>query len=114
MLLIHIVDDWKVATGDIATVNLEAGSRRLRQAGQALLREAEARVRQAGVPVTTVLLEELGLPVGACIVQRARDCQLISSYAERTGAVACARCFWAATQNHLATHACTDPSPPRL
>lgn len=73
MLLIHIVDDWKVATGDIATVNLEAGSRRLRQAGQALLREAEARVRQAGVPVTTVLLEELGLPVGACIVQRARD-----------------------------------------
>jgi nucleotide-binding universal stress UspA family protein len=73
MMLIHVVDDWKVAAGDIAAVNLEAGSRTLRLAGQALLREAEARVRQAGVPVNTVLLEGLGLRVGACIVQRAQE-----------------------------------------
>lgn len=73
MLLIHVVDDWEVAAGDIAAVNLEAGSRKLRQVGQALLREAEARVRQASVPVNAVLLEELGLRVGACIVQRARE-----------------------------------------
>jgi nucleotide-binding universal stress UspA family protein len=73
MLLIHVVDEWKVAAGDIAAVNLEVGSRSLRQAGQALLGEAEARVRRAGVPVNTLLLEELGLSVGACIVQRARE-----------------------------------------
>jgi nucleotide-binding universal stress UspA family protein len=71
--LIHVVDDWKVAAGDIAAVNLEAGSRRLREAGHALLGQAEARVRQAGVPVSSLLLEEMGLPVGACIVKRARE-----------------------------------------
>lgn len=73
ILLIHVVDDWEVAAGDIAAVNLDAGSRKLRQVGQDLLREAEARVRQASVPVNAVLLEELGLRVGACIVQRARE-----------------------------------------
>jgi len=73
LMLLHVVDDWKVAAGDIAAANIEAGSQRLREAGQALLREAEERVRQAGVPVNAVLFEEFGLPVGACIVQRARE-----------------------------------------
>jgi nucleotide-binding universal stress UspA family protein len=73
LLLIHIVDDWPAAAGDIAAVNLEAGARRLREAGAAVLREAQTRAQTAGVPVKTALIEELGASVGACIVQRARD-----------------------------------------
>ena len=73
LMLIHVVDDWKVAAGDIAAVNLEAGAKSLREAGRALLNDAEARVRESGLPVTSLLLEEMGLPVGASVVQRARD-----------------------------------------
>lgn len=73
ILLIHVADEWKVAAGDIAAVNLEAGAQRLREAGTTLLQEAEARVRQAGVSVNSVLIEEIGVPVGACVVQRARE-----------------------------------------
>ena len=73
ILLLHVVDEWKVAAGDIAAVNLASGAQGLRETGSALLHEAEARVRNAGVSVTSVLLEEIGLPVGACVVQRARE-----------------------------------------
>ncbi len=73
LLLVHVVDDWPSAAGDIAAVNLEAGAKRLRDAGAAVLREAEARAQSAGVPVKTALIEELGASVGACIVQRARE-----------------------------------------
>ena len=100
MLLIHIVDDWKVATGDIATVNLEAGSRRLRQAGQALLREAERASspgRRAGHPRPARGVGTYQRAPASCNARE--NVKLISSYAERTGAVACAGCFWAATQN---------------
>ena len=73
ILVMHVVDEWRVAAGDIAAVNLDAGAQALREAGAELLKEAEAQVRAAGVSVETVLLEELGTPVGECIVQRARQ-----------------------------------------
>lgn len=73
VLLIHVVDEWPLAAGDIAAVNLDVGAQRFREDGRALLREAEGRVRHAGVAVTSVLLEELGVPVGECIVNRARE-----------------------------------------
>ncbi len=73
ILLLHIVDEWRVAAGDIAAVNLEAGSKSLREAGAELLEQAESQARQAGVSVETALVEELGKPVGECIVQRARE-----------------------------------------
>ncbi|MHB1872191.1 MAG: universal stress protein [Steroidobacteraceae bacterium] len=73
ILVMHVVDEWRVAAGDIAAVNLDAGAKALREAGAELLKEAEAQARAAGVSVETVLLEELGTPVGECIVQRARQ-----------------------------------------
>lgn len=75
ILLLHVVDEWRVAAGDIAAVNLDAGSKALREAGAQLLKQAEEQVREAGIPVQTVLLEELGVPVGECIVQRAQQWQ---------------------------------------
>lgn len=73
ILLLHVVDEWPVAAGDIAAVNLDAGSKAMREAGAELLKKAEAQVRKAGVSVETALLEELGTPVGECIVRRARE-----------------------------------------
>lgn len=73
ILLLHVVDEWRVAAGDIAAVNLDAGAKALRDAGAELLKQAEARVREAGISVKTALVEELGVPVGECIVQRARQ-----------------------------------------
>lgn len=73
ILLLHVVNDWPVAAGDIAAVNLEAGSKALREAGAELLTRAEEQVRAAGLTVHRALVEELGVPVGECIVQRARE-----------------------------------------
>lgn len=73
ILLLHVVNEWKIASGDIAAVNLEAGARRLREIGQDLLQEAESRVRGAGVSAKSALIEEIGVAVGACVVQRARE-----------------------------------------
>ena len=73
ILLLHVVDEWRVAAGDIAAVNLDAGAKALREAGAELLKQAEDRVREAGIRVQTALVEELGIPVGECVVQRARQ-----------------------------------------
>lgn len=73
ILLLHVVDEWRVAAGDIAAVNLDAGSKALREAGAELLQKAAAQVREAGLEVETALVEELGTPVGECIVRRARE-----------------------------------------
>ena len=73
ILLLHIVDEWRVAAGDIAAVNLDAGSKALREAGAQVLKQAEEQVREAGITVQTTLLEELGIPVGECIVRRAQQ-----------------------------------------
>lgn len=73
ILLLHVVDEWRVAAGDIAAVNLDAGSKALREAGAQVLKQAEEQVREAGITVQTVLLEELGIPVGECIVRRAQQ-----------------------------------------
>jgi nucleotide-binding universal stress UspA family protein len=73
LLLMHVVDEWPLAAGDIAAVNLDAGAHSLRQAGQTLLGAAEERARQSGVVATSALLEQIGSSVGACVVQRAAE-----------------------------------------
>jgi nucleotide-binding universal stress UspA family protein len=72
LLLIHVVEDWKVAAGDVAALNLQGGMERLRKVGRAIVKDAERRAQKAGIPAKSELLEEFGLPVGACIVRRAR------------------------------------------
>ncbi|MHB1813739.1 MAG: universal stress protein [Steroidobacteraceae bacterium] len=73
ILLLHVVDEWPVAAGDIAAVNLDAGAKALRDAGAELLEQAAQQVRAGGIAVHTALIEELGVPVGECVVQRARQ-----------------------------------------
>ncbi|MGC8519857.1 MAG: universal stress protein [Steroidobacteraceae bacterium] len=73
ILLLHVVDEWRIAAGDIAAVNLDAGSKALREAGAQLLKQAEEQVREAGIQAQTVLLEELGVPIGECVVRRAQQ-----------------------------------------
>jgi nucleotide-binding universal stress UspA family protein len=73
ILLLYVVDEWPAAAGDIAAVNLSAGAQRLRETGEEVLAQAEARARQAGISVHSVLLQELGVAVGDCVVQRARE-----------------------------------------
>jgi nucleotide-binding universal stress UspA family protein len=73
ILFLHVVDEWPLAAGDIAAVNLSAGAQRLRETGQELLAQAEARAHQSGVPAHSVLLEELGVSVGECVIRRARE-----------------------------------------
>ena len=68
-----MVDEWPVAAGDIAAVNLDAGAKALRDAGAELLEQAAQQVRAGGIAVHTALIEELGVPVGECVVQRARQ-----------------------------------------
>jgi len=72
LMLIHVVEDWKVAAGDVAALNLQGGMERLREVGRAIVNEAERRTHKAGIPAKSEVLEEFGLPVGACIVRRAR------------------------------------------
>jgi nucleotide-binding universal stress UspA family protein len=72
ILLLHIVDEWPLAAGDVAAVNLDAGAKALRAGGAELLERAEQQVRAGGVTVHSAIIEEMGLPVGECVVQRAR------------------------------------------
>lgn len=71
LMLIHVVEDWKVAAGDAAVLNLQGGMQRLRDLGREIVVEAESRTQRAGVLAKSELLEEFGLPVGACIVRQA-------------------------------------------
>jgi nucleotide-binding universal stress UspA family protein len=73
ILLLHVVNEWPLAAGDIAAVNLDAGGKVLRAAGAELLEQGAQQVRAAGVAVQTALVEEIGIPVGECVVQRARQ-----------------------------------------
>lgn len=73
ILLLHIVDEWRVAAGDIAAVNLDVGSKALREVGAQVLKDAEAQVNAAGLSAQTALVEEIGKPVGECVVERARE-----------------------------------------
>lgn len=75
ILLVHVIDDLRLTAGDIGGVNLSYEAPRLREAGKALLQDAAARARAAGIAVRSVLLEEIGVGVGACLVQRAREWQ---------------------------------------
>ncbi len=73
ILLLHVVDEWPVAAGDIAAVNLDAGAKALRDAGSELLEQAAQQVRDGGIAVQTALIEQIGVRVGECVVQRARQ-----------------------------------------
>lgn len=105
ILLLHIVDEWRAGAGDIAAVNLEAGSKALREAGAELLQRAEAEVREAGITVHTALLEELGVPVGECIVRRAQQCPADLIVCSTHGRRGLSRLLFGSSAEYIVRHA---------
>lgn len=71
--LLHVVNEWLLVAPDASGANLGDVVRGMREDGDRLLDAAEARVRGAGVPVNTVLIEETGSQIGESILQQAAD-----------------------------------------
>lgn len=71
--IFHVVNefilDYSYSAGMYATNLIES----LREAGEKVVRQAEAFVRQRGVPVDSALLESIGGPAADLILAQARD-----------------------------------------
>lgn len=71
--LVYVVNEWLIVSPDGSGANLADLAERERENGDQLLNEAEAVVRRAAVPVNSVLVEEMNLPAGACILKQAAE-----------------------------------------
>lgn len=71
--LLHVLNEWLMISPDSTGANPGDIQQELRAAGDALLNEADARARAAGVSATTALVEQIGSPVGAAIVRHAEE-----------------------------------------
>lgn len=71
--LLHVLHDWLMVSPDSAGTNTAELEEQMRKDGDALLNAADRRARKAGVTPTTLLLDEIGAPVGAAILSHARD-----------------------------------------
>lgn len=71
--ILHVVNefilDYSYSAGMYATNLIES----LREAGEKIVRQAEAFVRERGVPVDSVLLESIGGPAADLILSQAHD-----------------------------------------
>lgn len=73
ILLVHVVNEWAIVSPDASGANLGDVAAGMRESGDRLLDEAESSVRRAGVTVKSVLIEEIGTPVGAAILQQTQE-----------------------------------------
>ena len=71
--ILHVLNEWLVVSPDAAGANPGVVEEALRESGDALLNEAEIRARNAEVTTSTVMLEQIGTPVGAAIVRHANE-----------------------------------------
>ncbi len=71
--LLHVLNEWLIVSPDSAGANPGDLQEALRAAGDALLNEADARAKAAGVTATSALVEQMGAPVGAAIVRHAQE-----------------------------------------
>ncbi len=71
--ILHVLNEWLLITPDTAGVNIGDIQDEMRRSGDALLNEADARARAAGVEATTALIEQMGTPVGAAILRHAES-----------------------------------------
>ena len=69
--LLHIVNEMILVSADTYGTNVASVLDILRTGGELLLKEAEASARRAGVDVDAKLIETIGAPAGAEIVQQA-------------------------------------------
>lgn len=71
--LVHVVNEWIVVSPDASGANLGSIIDMLREAGESVLNTADKAVRDAGIEVDTVLIEEMGGQAGAAIIQQAGE-----------------------------------------
>ena len=71
--LLHVLNEWLIVSPDSTGANPGDLEEALRAAGDALLNEADARARSAGVTATTALVQQMGAPVGAAILRHAEE-----------------------------------------
>ena len=71
--IIHIVDELIIASPDLYTVMPDNLIADLREAGQAILAKARARVQEAGIEVDTLLIEAFGGRAGEHVVKVAQQ-----------------------------------------
>lgn len=71
--IVHVVNEWLVVSPDASGANLGDVVQQMLTAGQALLNDADALARRAGVNANTVLVEEIGAQAGACILKHATE-----------------------------------------
>lgn len=73
--LIHVLNEWLTVSPDASGTTTVEAAKGLRESGNAILDEGDSRARRAGVTPNTVLLEQIGSPVGAAIVKNAEEWQ---------------------------------------
>lgn len=71
--ILHVLNEWLMISPDSAGANPGDIQQELRASGDALLNQADARARAAGVTPTTALIEQMGSPVGAAILRDAEQ-----------------------------------------
>ena len=71
--LLHVVNEWLVVSPDATGADVGGIAEGLRESANVVLDEAEVRARAAGIIPNTVLLEQIGTPVGAVIVKHASE-----------------------------------------
>lgn len=71
--LLHVLNEWLTISPDASGMATSAAAEGLRESGNMILNEGEARARRAGLTAGTVLLEQIGLPVGAVILKHAEE-----------------------------------------
>ncbi len=71
--ILHVLNEWLTISPDSSGANPGEVLDELRASGDALLNDADARARSAGVTATTALVEQMGSPVGAAILRHAEE-----------------------------------------
>lgn len=71
--ILHVLNEWLMISPDSAGANPGDVQQELRASGDTLLNEADARARAAGVTASSVMLEQMGSPIGAAIIRHAEE-----------------------------------------
>lgn len=71
--LLHVVNEWLVVAPDATGANVGGIAEGLRESANETLDAAEVRAKAGGVTPNTVLLEQIGMPVGAVILKHAEE-----------------------------------------
>ncbi len=71
--LLHVLNEWLTVSPDATGAATGAVSEGLRVSANLILDEGDARARRSGITPNTVLLEQIGTPVGEVILKHAAE-----------------------------------------